>query len=233
LKERLISYPIILKPNLSRPFIIYTDASTIALGAVLVQRDEGGEYACQFASRLLKGAESHYTISELECLAMVCAIKLLILYINLTKFTVVTDHIALRWLMTMKEPTGRLARWAIALQAHDMEIVHRSGRKHQNADALSRLIMSMEIAVTDAEEDDSASNLDPYDDDVLGRFLRTGKFEPCTSKQQRKRIQKVAQHYKLQGDTILGHFGINETYLRLKQKFYWRSVLQICTNPAK
>jgi predicted aspartyl protease len=62
LKERLISYPIIRKPNLSRPFIIYTDASTIALGAVLAQRDEGGEYACQFASRLLKGAERHYTI---------------------------------------------------------------------------------------------------------------------------------------------------------------------------
>ena len=55
------------------------------------------------------------------------------------KFKVVTDHSSLRWLQTLKEPEGRLARWAIQLQACDFEIIHRAGNKHQNTDGLSRL----------------------------------------------------------------------------------------------
>ena len=54
------------------------------------------------------------------------------------KFTVYTDHQALKWLHFIKDPQGRLGRWAIALQGRDFEIVHKFGRLHRNADALSR-----------------------------------------------------------------------------------------------
>ena len=75
LKRKLVTYPIVRKPDFNREFTIYTDASGLAIGAVLAQSDETGEYAVYYASRLLKGAEIHYTITEKECLAIVWAIK--------------------------------------------------------------------------------------------------------------------------------------------------------------
>ena len=49
-----------------------------------------------------------------------------------------TDHGSLTWLMRVKDPTGRLARWALRLQQYDLEIIHRPGTANGNADALSR-----------------------------------------------------------------------------------------------
>ena len=54
---------------------------------------------------------------------------------------VLTDHSALMWLMKMKDPVARLARWAIYLQAFDFEIIHRKGLIHSNADTLSRPVL--------------------------------------------------------------------------------------------
>ena len=50
-----------------------------------------------------------------------------------------TNHASLKWLQTLKEPEGRLARWALSLQAYNFTISHRPGTAHQNADCLSRL----------------------------------------------------------------------------------------------
>jgi hypothetical protein len=50
-----------------------------------------------------------------------------------------TDHGSLRWLLSLKNPEGQLARWLQVLSSYDMTIVHRPGRQHRNADALSRI----------------------------------------------------------------------------------------------
>lgn len=111
LKKALTSDPIVQQPDFTREFILYTDASNVALGAILAQVDsEGRERVCFYASRLLKGPELHYSISEKECLAVVWAIKYFRIYLYHSKFKVITDHIALKWLKDFKEPTGRLAR---------------------------------------------------------------------------------------------------------------------------
>ena len=120
LKMGLVSYPILKHPDFSKKFIISTDASGFALGAVLAQIDENKiEYAVAYASRAMKGAELHYGITEKECLAVVWAIKQFRVYLYGTHFTVITDHSALAWLMNITDPTGRLARWSIYLQAYD------------------------------------------------------------------------------------------------------------------
>jgi hypothetical protein len=109
LKKALISNPVLRQPELSKTFILHTNASGYALGAVLAQKDEENkEYACAYASRVLKGAELHYGITEKECLAVVYAFKQFRIYLYGSKFKIVTDHSALAWLMSIKDPTGRL-----------------------------------------------------------------------------------------------------------------------------
>ena len=67
------------------------------------------------------------------------AIKTYHIYLSGRHFRIITDHIALKWLMNIKEPSSRLARWAIYIQEYEFEIVNRAGRYLINADAISRI----------------------------------------------------------------------------------------------
>ena len=69
---------------------------------------------------------------------MVSAIQHFKYYLGGLHFTVRTDHSALQWLMSFKEPEGQLAHWIEELQAYDFTVVHRPGAQHGNADVLSR-----------------------------------------------------------------------------------------------
>jgi hypothetical protein len=125
LKKKLTTHPILRQPNFEKEFMVFTDASGVAIGAILAQIDDnGGEYVISYLSRLLKGAEIHYGITEKECLAVVWAIKQLRVYLNGQKFKVIKDHLALQWIMKVNDPTGKLARWALYLQAYEFEIIY-------------------------------------------------------------------------------------------------------------
>ncbi len=138
LQQALQQAPVLGHPNYQLPMEIHCDASGFGLGAILIQRQEGGERVIAYASRLLDKAETNYSISEKECLALVFAVQRFRCYVWGVKIRVVTDHHALCWLMKKKNLAGRLARWSLQLQDMDIEIVHRSGRLHTDADALSR-----------------------------------------------------------------------------------------------
>ncbi|MEW8546931.1 MAG: RNase H-like domain-containing protein [Candidatus Thiodiazotropha sp.] len=140
IKQLLTSSPILAFPNLQRPFILTCDASSTAIGYILGQKDESGkEHVIEYGGRTLRDAERRYGISELECLATVEGVKEYKIYLSHNKFTIITDHQALKSLKSIKHTTGRLARWSLDLQGFDYEVIHRKGETNINADALSRL----------------------------------------------------------------------------------------------
>ena len=91
-----------------------------------------------YGSRTLSHPEHRYCITRRELLAVVTFIQHFRPYLFGREFLLHTDHGSLTWLTSFKEPEGQLAQWLECLQEFSFEIVHRSGRKHTNADALSR-----------------------------------------------------------------------------------------------
>ena len=143
LKERLTNAPLLGYPEYGKDSILYTDASTYALGAVLAQKDEQGmERPIAYASRTLRGSELNYTITEKECLAVIWALKHFRQYCVGVKTTIITDHAAATWIFSaahkLESKPPRLIRWALEIQDYDLNIMYRKGSLHKNADAMSR-----------------------------------------------------------------------------------------------
>ena len=116
LKAALVSAPILAYPDFTREFQLYVDASDSAIGMVLGQIQNDKEVVIAYAGRGFNPAERNYSATEREALAVVEGIKHFQTYLYGSRFTVITDHNALRWLMNIKEATGRLARWSLRLQ---------------------------------------------------------------------------------------------------------------------
>ena len=116
LKHALISAPVLAFPNFDERFLLYVDASWTGIGFALAQVQDGGEVAIAYNGRGLNQAERNYTTTKREALALVEGIEKSQPCLHNRKFVVYTDHGSLRWLMNVKDATGRLARWDSLLQ---------------------------------------------------------------------------------------------------------------------
>ncbi|CAK1583893.1 unnamed protein product [Parnassius mnemosyne] len=141
-------------PDFDKTFILTTDASNIALGAVLSQGPIGSDRPVAYASRTLSDTESRYSTIERELLAVIWAVKLFRPYLYGRKFVIYTDHRPLVWLYSLKEPNSKLTRWRLRLQEYDFEIIYKNGKQNTNADALSR------IKVNALNSDDEGHSMD-------------------------------------------------------------------------
>lgn len=138
LKKALTSAPVISCPDFSLPFTIHCDASNVGIGGVLTQVFDSEEHPVSFFSRCLNVHERNYGVTERELLAVLDSVNHFRPYVEGVHFTVVTDHSSLQWLVSLSNPTGRLARWSTRLSQYSFDVVHRKGKLNTVPDVLSR-----------------------------------------------------------------------------------------------
>ena len=134
-------------PQFDRGFILDTDASGVGvgLGAVLAQKqDDGTVRPVAYASTTLQSHEKNYGVTEMEALGVVWAVRHVRHYLYGHHCDVFTDHEAPKSLLNTPHPSGRLARWGLALQEADLAIHYKPGKRNVLADALSRAPVSTE-----------------------------------------------------------------------------------------
>ena len=142
LKETLCSDQVLAYPDFKSQFILTTDASKLAVAAILSQVQDGVERPVAFASRQMNKAEQNNTASEAE-IASTWATKHFRCYLYGKKFLVRTDHSALTYLHKFADNNCRLMRWSLRLTEYDFDLEHRPGAKIRHVDALSRHVQAI------------------------------------------------------------------------------------------
>jgi len=193
LKGKLITPPVLKYPDFNQSFILTTDASGEGLGAVLSQGEVGKDLPVAFTSRTLNRAEKNYSTIEKELLAIVWGMRYFRPYLYGRKFTVVTDHKPLTWIMNMKDPGSRLLRWQIKLEEYDYEVVYRKRALNTNADALSRI-----SSLTGEKGAPEKKRKHVVDEETKATIL-----------------------YEYHDSPVGGHRDMNKTFREIKKRYEW------------
>jgi hypothetical protein len=173
LKELLQNEPILKLPDFSKSFILTTDASNFALGAVLSQNHSNHDLPVAYASRTLNRQEVNLSTIEKELLSIVWACKHFRPYLYGRKFIIQTDHKPLQWLNNLKEPNSKLMRWKLTLEEFDFDIRYIEGRSNKVADALSR------VEIPNEPDVHMVDSVDLNPDEVLDNFLKSENNDEC------------------------------------------------------
>lgn len=139
MNQILFSSDILTYPDFSKPFLLTTDASDYALGAVLSQGESGKDRPIHFASRTLNKTEEAYSATEKELLAIVWALKTFRTYMYGQKVKIYSDHQPLTYNFSSKTTNRKLMNWRNFIEEHDYEIIYKPGKNNVVADALSRI----------------------------------------------------------------------------------------------
>jgi hypothetical protein len=232
LQKALCTYPVLKSPRLDLPWIITTDASIVALGAIASQVHTDGEHVVAYASYKLRPAETRYSITELECYAVVYAVRYFRAYIYGTRFLLRVDHSSLTWLLNLTNPKPRLARWVLEIAEYQYDVQYTPGKKMQ-ADALTRLVSAtsqssqewttrdiIEAQARDVElQERVAQSPSSYHKDQAGiLYLKTthGRRLLAVPAAMTSYVLDIAHNGPLGG-----HQGVNRTIERVRQAYSW------------
>lgn len=229
LKSKLASKPVIkiFDPKLKTE--LHTDASSVALAAILMQyHPNSGLHPVHYMSRKTNDIQSRYSSYELEALAIIEGIKKFRHYLYGIHFKLVTDCQAFEMTLRKKDVTAKVARWVMMLNEYDFEVEHRAGYKMKHTDALSRsvaVITSLKDGIIQAQENDEGLkaiktilNEKQYDD----FWIENGVLYKGNQKQlviprsmEKEIINRVHSN---------GHFGKTKMKELLSRDYYIRDI---------
>ncbi len=137
LKQVIMDKAVLRTADLTKDFILQTDALGRGIGAVLTQNFEDGERSLAFFSKKLLPAQTRSPATEIEGLAVVKAIQQFEFYLYGCPFKVQTDHMMLKKVKIMTNTKGRLLRLAMPLQSYDFTVEHKPWADNSNANGVS------------------------------------------------------------------------------------------------
>ena len=127
-------------PNIQKPFKLYTDASDVAVGAILVQQDDKQvERPVHYVSRCFRGSEKAWSTIEKDAYAIVYALTKLRPYLYGAKFVIYTDHKPLKSLFLSEVKNTKVQRWSSLIAEYAAPIEHYKGKLNVRADMLSQI----------------------------------------------------------------------------------------------
>jgi transposase InsO family protein len=250
-----ISQPPVLKmADYSQQFIVQTDASGVALGAVISQEVEGVRQPIAYASRTLSAQERKASSTyELECLAVLFAMDKFRKYVEHQAFILETDNQALSWLLSHPRQLGKIGRWVACISASKFEVRHIRGTQNVVADALSHLFNVEEVdeppmvecnltltkfplAFQDLKQ---LQGQDPELSGIMAQLQRGNKVERYTvskgalywrgcKRQPLRLVLPTAARdivFAYFHESTLGaHLGVHKTLAKIRAQFVWKGM---------
>ena len=199
IKTRYQNAPILIGVDWKLEFHIHTDASDIAVGAMLAQNPTGKTYQpIAYTSRLLSKAEKNYTTTEKEALAMAYAVNKFRHYLLGNKFIFYVDHFALQYLVNKPQVLSRLAPWLLLFLEFDFKVIYKPSKIHGVADALScNEGAEPATGILDQTTNAQLFSMQPNWIHPIIDYLQTGTFPPSMTKEARKRLAYRAIPFQL------------------------------------
>ncbi|GJT99951.1 reverse transcriptase domain-containing protein [Tanacetum coccineum] len=233
--ECLASFKILKTRN-----ILMCDASDYVVGAVLGQRKDKYFRPIYYASKTISDAQTNYTVTEKELLAVVYAFEKFRSYLVLFKTIVYTDHSALKYLFNKQDAKPRLIRWILLLQEFTIEIRDKKGAENLAADHLSRLEnpyqgdrVGMEINDNFPHESLNMISLNPDNKPPwfadIANYLVGNVLVKGMSSQQKKKFFKDIRHY-FWDDPYLFRICADQIIRRCVDGQEAMDILQACHN---
>jgi hypothetical protein len=250
LKQALCEAPVLQVPDFSREFVLATDASDLAVSAVLQQRVGDRLAPISYYSRLLTPPERNYSVQERECLAILFGCEKCRTFLEHKEFELSCDNLSLCWLLKRAKDVGRLGRWVLRLAPFKFRVKHTRGSENVVADALSRMYdgtrsNSVEMAcatileslplVYSSLEEHQAN--DSFCENIKGE-IRAGKssvenfqihkgllcFYPRKARRRRWVVPTPLRPMLLKyfhDAVVSGHLGAHKTFYKVAVNFWW------------
>ncbi|XP_042913385.2 retrovirus-related Pol polyprotein from transposon 17.6 [Parasteatoda tepidariorum] len=240
LKQKLSENPVLHIFKQGAKLELHTDASKFGYGAILFQQsDDNKLHPIHYMSKKTTPQEENYSSYELEVLAIIEALKKFRNYLVGNKFKLVTDCSAFQKIMSKKQLTPKIARWALFLEDFDYEIVHRPSKQMRHVDCLSRYPI-MHITCDELTSKIVTCQINDEYINSIKQLLENKSIDDF--------VVKNNVLYKLENDNYLlvvpqqmqtdiiksthanGHFGITKTLDVLKQNYYFPDMKKCVEN---
>ena len=242
--------PVLEVPDFEKEFVLVTDASDLAISAVLNQRVGEDLVPVSYYSRLLSPAERRNSTYEKEFLAVLFGCRKCRSYLEHKEFEIHLDNLALCWLLKRVKDIGRLGRWVLRLTPFKFRVKHTRGTDNVVADALSRVFEGMSCEgpeLTCAPLMDSLplvySSVEQYEaDDPLCKVLKV-KIEAGQAAAEKFAVDKNLVSYfpknarrrrwvvpamlrpmlttYFHDSPLAGHLGAQNTFHKVAANIWW------------